>query len=243
MEKFPAADGLELAYREVGSGRALVLYHGFTGSGRDWLGTASALADRGHRVILPDLRGHGASATPADAAAYPPDVLADDGFALLDHLGLGEEDYDLGGYSYGGRVVLRLLARGARPGRAIVAGQGLDAVQRATSRTGTYHRALTALIDGEPVEPGSPAYWIGQGGGNPVALRHVLGTHVPTPEVDRITTPTLVLVGDEDDSHATAGALAAALPNGRFARVPGDHYTAMSSPELTTAMAEFLAQA
>ncbi|MET8851495.1 alpha/beta fold hydrolase [Amycolatopsis sp. NPDC004625] len=241
MEKFPAGDGRELAYRELGSGRTLVLFHGFTGSGRDWLGPAAAFAERGHRVILPDLRGHGASAAPPDPAAYPPDVLADDGLALLAHLGVDE--YDLGGYSYGGRVVLRLLARGARPGRAIVAGQGLDAVQRATSRTGTYHRALTALIDGEPVEPGSPAYWLRQGGGDPVALRHVLGTHVPTPDLHRITTPTLVVVGAEDDGHATADALAEALPNGRFARVPGTHYTAMRSPELTAAMAEFLAQA
>ncbi|MEV4052507.1 alpha/beta fold hydrolase [Amycolatopsis sp. NPDC049688] len=240
MENFRAGDGRELAYRELGRGRALVLFHGFTGSGRDWLGPAAALADRGHRVILPDLRGHGASAAPHDPSAYPPDILADDGLALLGHLGVEEGEYDLGGYSYGGRVVLRLLARGARPGRAIVAGQGLDAVQRTTSRTGTYHRALT---DGEPVEPGSPAYWLRQGGGDPVALRHVLGTHVPTPDLHRITTPTLVLVGDEDDGHATADALAAALPDSRFARVPGDHFTAMSSPELTDAMAEFLAQA
>ncbi|ADJ45133.1 alpha/beta hydrolase [Amycolatopsis mediterranei S699] len=241
MESFRARDDRELAWREVGGGRPLVLFHGFTGSSRDWLGPAAVLAEHGHRVILPDLRGHGASAAPHDPAAYPPDVLADDGLALLDHLGL--DDYDLGGYSYGGRVVLRLLARGARPGRAVVAGQGLDAIRRTTSRTGVYHDALTALIDGEPAEPGSPAYWMHQAGGDPVALRHVLGTHVPTTDLDRITTPTLVVVGDEDDGHATAGELAAALPNGRFARVPGNHFTAMTGPELTAAMVEFLAQA
>ncbi|MGW4063056.1 alpha/beta fold hydrolase [Amycolatopsis sp. NPDC004747] len=241
MEYFHARDGRELAYRTLGSGRPLVLFHGFTGSGRDWLGPAVALADHGHRVIIPDLRGHGASAAPHDPAAYPPDVLADDGFALLGQLGL--DDYDLGGYSFGGRVVLRLLARGARPGRAVVAGQGLDAVQRATSRTGVYHAALTTLIDGGPVAPGSPAYWIRQAGGDPVALRHVLGTHVPTPGLHRITTPTLVVTGDEDHGHPTAEALAAALPNGRFTRVPGAHHTAMHSPELTAAMVEFLAQA
>jgi pimeloyl-ACP methyl ester carboxylesterase len=241
MPHFRGHDGLELAYRDLGAGRPVVLFHGFTGSGADWLGPARILADNGHRVIIPDLRGHGASAAPHDPAAYPPDVLADDGLALLGHLGL--DDYDVGGYSYGGRVVLRLLARGARPDRAIVAGQGLDAVRRATSRTGVYHRALTALIDDEPVEPGSPAYWIRQAGGDPIALRHVLGTHVPTDDLKRITTPTLVLVGDEDEGHATADALAAALPNGRFERVPGNHLTAMTSPELTTAMAEFLAQA
>lgn len=241
MQHFRGHDGVELAYRDLGAGRPLVLFHGFTGSGRDWLGPAHALADHGHRVLLPDLRGHGASASPHDPAAYPPDVLADDGFALLAHLGL--DDYDLGGYSYDGRVVLRLLARGARPGRAIVAGQSLDAVQRTTSRTGVYHRALTALIDGEPVEHGSPAYWLEQAGGDPIALRHVLGTHVPTDGLERITTPTLVLIGTEDDGHPSADALAAALPNGRFERVPGNHFTAMASPELTTAMVEFLAQA
>jgi pimeloyl-ACP methyl ester carboxylesterase len=241
MPYFNGRDGRRLAYRELGTGRPLVLFHGFTGSGRDWLPAAEVLAGHGHHVILPDLRGHGGSAAPHDPATYPPDVLTDDGLALLEHL--GSADYDLGGYSFGGRVVLRLLARGARPARAVVAGQGLDAVQRSTSRTGVYDRALTALIENEPVEPGSPAYWIRQGGGDPVALRHVLGTHVPTTGLDRIPTPTLVLVGDEDDGHDTADELAAALPNGRFARVPGNHYTAMASPELTAAMAEFLAQA
>ncbi|MFB9688968.1 alpha/beta fold hydrolase [Amycolatopsis plumensis] len=241
MDRFRGRDGRELAYRTLGDGRALVLFHGFTGSGRDWLGPAAVLADHGHRVILPDLRGHGASAAPHDAAAYPPDVLADDGLALLEHLGL--DDYDLGGYSFGARVVLRLLARGARPGRAVVAGQGLDAVLKPASGTGGYHAVLTALIDGEPVAPGSPAYWVRQGGGDPVALRHVLGTHVPTTDLHRLTTPTLVLVGGEDAGHATADALAAALPAGRFTRVPGTHFTAMSSPELTAAMVEFLAQA
>src|SRR2546423_7295289 len=154
MPHFRGHDGLELAYRDFGTGRPLVLFHGSPGSGRDWLGPARTLAGHGHRVLLPDLRGHGESARPHDPAAYPPDVLADDGLALLGHLGL--DDVDLGGYSFGGRVVLRLLARGVRPARAVIGGQGLDAVQRATSRTGIYHRALTALIENEPVEPGSP---------------------------------------------------------------------------------------
>ncbi|GAB3148392.1 alpha/beta fold hydrolase [Amycolatopsis stemonae] len=241
MPHFRGTDGLELSYRDLGSGRPLVLFHGFTGSGHDWLGPAQDLVAKGRRVVLPDLRGHGDSGHPHDPAAYPSDVLADDGFALLEHLGLG--DYDLGGYSFGGRVVLRLLARGARPRRAVVAGQGLDAVERATSRTGMYHQALTTLIDGKPVEPGSPAYWLKQAGGDPVALRHVLGTHVPTSGLEKIPTPTLIAVGDEDFGHATAEALAEALPEGRFIQVPGNHFTAMTSPELTAAMVEFLDQA
>jgi hypothetical protein len=94
---FPGRDGLELAYRWTGEGRPLVLLHGFSGSVLQFLqhGPAAALASHGYRVIVPDLRGHGDSARPHDPAAYPPDVLADDGLALVDFLQL--RDYDLGG--------------------------------------------------------------------------------------------------------------------------------------------------
>ena len=44
----------------------------------------------------PDFRGYGDSSKPRDPTGYPPDVLADDGFALVEHLGLGDGDYDLG---------------------------------------------------------------------------------------------------------------------------------------------------
>jgi pimeloyl-ACP methyl ester carboxylesterase len=247
VPRFPAGDGLELSYRELGEGRPLVLLHGFLGTGAQWVdhGHAATIAGHGHRVILPDLRGHGESARPHDPASYPPDALADDGLALIDHLGLAEGDYDLGGYSLGARVVLRMLVRGARPGRAIVAGQGLDALKQATNRGGGYRRVLTALADRTPVEPADEelAYWITRAGGDPLALRNVLDTHVATPEgaLREVRTPTLVAVGDRDDTHATADALAEALPDARFTRVPGNHFTALTSPELTTAILAFLA--
>ncbi|MBV8933885.1 MAG: alpha/beta hydrolase [Kutzneria sp.] len=246
MRRFPGRDGLELAYREVGDGRPLMLFHGFMSTALQWIhhGPAATIAKHGYRVILPDLRGHGDSARPHDPASYPPDILADDGFALIDWLGL--DDYDLGGYSLGARVVLRMLARGAQPSRAIVAGQGLDAINRVTSRTGQYRRVLAALVTGETIEPGSPdeqtAHWITRLGGDPQALLHVLDTHVAThaAALSRIAIPTLVVVGDQDHGHASADALAATLPNARLARVPGDHFTALTGPELATQIMEFL---
>ena len=83
LATFPGRDGLELVYRSIGEGRPFVLLHGFTSSGLQFLqhGLADALAGRGYRVIAPDLRGHGDSPRPHDPAAYPPDVLADDGLA------------------------------------------------------------------------------------------------------------------------------------------------------------------
>jgi pimeloyl-ACP methyl ester carboxylesterase len=244
--RFSGRDGVELAYREVGEGRPLVLVHGITASGSQWLdpGPARAFAELGRRVILPDLRGHGDSAKPHDPAAYPPDVLADDGLTMVEQLGL--DDYDLGGYSLGARVVLRMLVRGARPARAIVAGQGLKVVSSPLEPDNRNRRLFTAMIEGERFEPGSPeaqqAHWINQLGGDPRALLLVLESHVPTPEADlaRITVPTLVAVGDRDERHASADALAALLPDARFVRVPGDHYTASTSPELASAITAFL---
>src|SRR3954451_1922732 len=102
---FTAPDGVALAWHETGAGRAVVLLHGlFSDAQTNWIkfGHAALIAARGFRVIMPDLRAHGQSGKPHDPAAYPPDILADDGLALIAHLRL--IDYDLGGYSLGGRT-------------------------------------------------------------------------------------------------------------------------------------------
>jgi pimeloyl-ACP methyl ester carboxylesterase len=246
VRRFRGRDGVELAWRETGEGTPVVLLHGLMGSGALMAsdGPARAIAARGYRVVLPDLRGHGDSARPHDPACYPPDVLADDGLALIDHLQLGA--YHLGGYSLGGKVVLRLLARGARPARAVVGGQGLDALDAESSRTGGYRRMLAAVAEGSAFEPGSPeealAGWVVQSGADPRAIGCVLDSSVATPRdaLAQVPTPTLVVVGDGDSRGETAGELAAHLPNGRLALVPGDHGTAQSAPEFTDAIANFL---
>jgi pimeloyl-ACP methyl ester carboxylesterase len=243
---FAGPDGAQLAYRESGSGRPLILLHGFMGMGSDWLdrGTVGLLAGQGLRLVLPDFRGHGNSARPHDPLAYPPDVLADDGLALIRHLGLGPGQYDLGGYSLGGRIVVRLLARGARPGRAVVAGQGLAKVS-GPQGGGPTQRALSALAAGVALDPGSPgaqiAQWVERAGADPQALVHIMGSLVPTSEDDlrKITTRTLVVIGDQDE-RSDADELAALVPAGCFARVPGGHGDAFAAPELATAIRAFL---
>ncbi|MFC0433885.1 alpha/beta fold hydrolase [Kutzneria buriramensis] len=246
MQRFHGRDGLELAYRELGEGRPVVLLHGVMGLGSQWIdqGPARAIAERGYRVILPDLRGHGDSARPHDPACYPPDVLAEDGLALIEHLGL--DDYDLGGYSLGGRVVLRMLVRGARPRRAIIAGQGLDALDAATGRTGGIRATLTAIAEGGELDGGQrrTAYWLEQLGGDPLALRNVPDTHVATPIEDlaAIDVPTLVIFGADDRERASADKLAEALPNGRYLSLAGDHWGAWTNPEFGAAILDFLSE-
>jgi pimeloyl-ACP methyl ester carboxylesterase len=242
---FPGRDGVRLAYREVGEGRPLVLLHGITGDATLWLrqGQAEMIAARGHRVIMPDFRGHGSSAKPHDAAAYPLDVLTDDGLALLEHLEL--DDYDLGGYSLGARIVARMLARGATPGRAVVAGQGQREVLGAGGRAGSWlRRVLAGWGTSEPGSPGEQAeQWLRSNDEDPVALLHVLDSLVATPaeQVGRIQVPVLVVIGSDDERADSAGQLVAALPRGTLAVVPGDHRTAAAAPELLAAIVDFLA--
>jgi pimeloyl-ACP methyl ester carboxylesterase len=246
VRRFRGRDGAELAWRSIGDGRPLVLLHGLMGSGALLAGngTVQAIAGHGFRVILPDLRGHGDSACPHDPASYPPDVLADDGLALIDHLGL--DDYDLGGYSMGGKLVLRLLARGARPAHAIVGGQGVDALDAESDRTAGHRRVLAAVASGDTFPPGSTeeslAGWIRQTGADARAIGYVLDTFVATPAdaLREVPTPTLVVAGDRDSRSATAGSLADLLPEGRLILVPGDHSTALGAPEFTAAVLHFL---
>ena len=243
---FAGRDGARLAYRETGSGRPLILLHGFMGKGSDWLdqGSVGMLAEQGFRLVLPDFRGHGDSARPHDPHACPTDILADDGLALIGHLGLAAGEYDLGGYSVGGRIVVRMLARGAEPGRAVVAGQGLAKVS-GPQGGGAKRRALIATVDGTALDPNSRdaqvAHWVAKLGADPLALLRVLDSLVPTPEdvLRRITTPTLVAIGDRD-GRSDAGELAALLPAGRYVCVPGGHAGAFAAPEFAAAIKAFL---
>lgn len=244
--RFVGRDGVELAFHETGSGRPLILLHGFMGAGTHMIdGWARMFVEQGRRVVLPDFRGHGDSAKPHDPAAYPSDVLADDGLALVEHLGLDDGDYDLGGYSLGARIVLRMLVRGAKPGRAIVAGQGLAKVSGPQGEAS--YRVLSAVVDGVAIEPGSRdaliAQWISKLGVDLRALLLVLDSLVPTPAdaLRQITVPALVAIGDRDE-RSDADELAALLYGARFVRVPGSHESAFTAPELAAAMAEFLAE-
>jgi pimeloyl-ACP methyl ester carboxylesterase len=245
VHRFRSFDGEEIAYRELGEGRPVVLIHGFFSTATvNWLryGHAARIAAEGFRVIMPDLRGHGDSTKSHDPAAYPKDALADDGFALIGHLGL--VDYDLGGYSLGGRTTMRMLARGARPRKAILGGMGLDGIVHTAGRGGHFRKILTNL---GTFERGSPE-WLAEAflkttGGDPIALLNVLDTFADTPieTVEALQAPILVVAGKDDDDNGSAEALARALPHGTHEIVPGNHMSAVTNKALGEAMVRFLA--
>jgi pimeloyl-ACP methyl ester carboxylesterase len=107
-------NGRRLVYETYGAGdKLIVLLHGLLMDARLNRGVAQALAERGHRVVLLDLLGHGRSDKPRHAAEYRMDTYAEQVGELLDHL--GAEEAVVGGVSLGANVSLHLAAR--RPER------------------------------------------------------------------------------------------------------------------------------
>ena len=101
-------DDIELHCEVRGEGDPLVMLHGFTGCGRDWkhVFDLDQLA-RNHRVITPDLRGHGNSSNPAGTLTHR--QCAEDLVVLLDELDLPR--IKAIGLSFGANVLLHLATR------------------------------------------------------------------------------------------------------------------------------------
>ncbi len=98
---------IELYYEDHGSGRPVVLIHGYPLSGRAWDKQVPVLLDDGHRVITYDRRGFGRSSQPTTGYDY--DTFAADLHTLLETLDLRE--VTLVGHSMGTGEVTRYLGR------------------------------------------------------------------------------------------------------------------------------------
>ncbi|QNK79916.1 alpha/beta fold hydrolase [Nakamurella sp. PAMC28650] len=153
-------DGFQLAYDRHGSGsRAVLLLHGWPGDRRDYRHVVPLLSDR-FDVVVPDLRGFGASdkhrAEPAEqysAAAQARSIVA-----LIDELGL--ERPVVAGYDIGSRVAQAIARRSpglvgalmVSPPLPGIAGRVLAARTQAEFWYQSLHRLPLAqqLMDGHP---------------------------------------------------------------------------------------------
>src|SRR5487761_513206 len=95
-------NGVSINYDVHGDGRPVVLLHGFPDSGRLWRNQVPALVDAGFKVVVPDLRGFGASDKPADVNDYNLIFVATDIGAVLDDAGV--EKAHVVGHDFGAAV-------------------------------------------------------------------------------------------------------------------------------------------
>ena len=98
---------IDLYYEDHGSGKVVVLIHGYPLSGASWEKQTAALLAAGHRVITYDRRGFGRSSQPA--AGYNYDTFAEDLHKIVQKLEL--RDFALAGFSMGGGEVARYIGK------------------------------------------------------------------------------------------------------------------------------------
>jgi len=103
-----AGDGVELALRDEGAGRAVLLLHGFPDSSRLWRNQIAALTGAGMRAIAPDLRGLGESDKPQGVEQYAIARSVADMVAVLDALEV--ERAHVVGHDFGAVVAWALAA-------------------------------------------------------------------------------------------------------------------------------------
>lgn len=260
-------NGERLSVQVQGEGPAMLLLHGFTGSGATW--TPHLAAFDAFTTVVVDLLGHGDSGAPSDVGRYGMQRCVDDLTSVLDQLDI--ERAAVLGYSMGGRVALQLALRAperlwalvlesASPGIETVA-EREDRVRSDAALAGDIERhGIVAFVDRWQALP----LWASQDR-LPIAVREEqrsqrllnstvglanslrgVGAGVEAPVLDmlgEIEIPTLLIAGALDEKYVTlAHKMDEAFPCSRMQIVPGaGHTTHLEQPEVfDSTVREFL---
>ncbi|MFE3225593.1 alpha/beta fold hydrolase [Nocardia sp. NPDC059228] len=270
MPFITTSDGVDIYYKDWGSGQPIVFSHGWPLSSDDWDAQLMFFVSHGFRVVAHDRRGHGRSAQVAEG--HDMDHYADDLAAVVTHLDLSDAVHV--GHSTGGGEVVRYLTRHGqdRAAKAVLISAvppimvktadnpgGLDKSvfdgiqeQVATRRSDFFRTFAEGPFYGynrpgtDPSE-GVIANWWRQGmaGGAKAHYDGVVAFSQTdfTEELTKITIPTLVMHGEDDQVvpiENTGIRSAELLPNSTLKTYPGFPH-GMPTTEAATINADLLA--
>ena len=208
------------------------------GAGPAGVGAAYRTARAGYKVHVPERRGH--AHTPDVPGPLTYDLMADDTVAYLDAVVGGPAR--LVGWSDG--AVVGLLVALRRPDlvdRLVLIGQYYNSSGKVpgglTDQLGAGGDQVMGFLRGEydQVSPDGSGHF-------PVVYEKTLRMLATEPELElaslaTVTAPALVLQGDRDEVTLEHGAaVAAALPSGRLAVLPGTHALPVEAPEVVNAL-------
>jgi pimeloyl-ACP methyl ester carboxylesterase len=252
-----AKDGVRIAWERVGTGRPVLLVHGF-GSSRvqNWKapGWYDTLVGAGYSVVAMDCRGHGESDKPHMTPGYRHDEMAEDVIAVMDAAGL--HDPIVIGYSMGGLIGIHvLLSHPERVTKLVIGGVGesyFEPPSQSRDRVAdprVRSEIVQALLTDDPstitnATARSFRAFADQPGKDRLALAACMSAPPANPPREALahtTRPVLVVCGEKDDLTGGPDGLAAAFAHGRAVTVPNrDHMTTVGDKAFKAAVVEFL---
>jgi pimeloyl-ACP methyl ester carboxylesterase len=227
QDRFFDSNGVRIRYQVSGQGPPVVLIHGFGETLERWRSVVPALSPH-FQVITMDVRGHGRSAKPRDAASYGTE-LAGDIARLLHHLGITKAH--VVGYSMGALVALDFaIEHPERAASVVLGGAGWnppEALQEFRTQAEAFEQGRFPPREGD----------------DPKALAAMLRgiRTLSEQQVRSIKAPLAVLIGSNDRFMVNVRRLSRVQPAMQVVEIPGaDHATAMDHPEFSTALLAFL---
>lgn len=250
-------DGFDIAFSDwspagsAGDGRGdpVLMIHGFASSQHvNWVapGWVKALTEAGYRAIAFDHRGHGLTSKSYQESDYTPSSMAGDAAALLDHLGI--EKAHIFGYSMGARVAAFMaLEHPARVATLIFGGLGIGMIDG----VGDWDPIADALRAPDPAEVTHPRgkmfrSFADKTKSDREALAACIARsreNLSAGDIARITQPTLVAVGTEDEIGGPPQPLADMMPNAEAFAIEGrDHMLAVGDRTFKARVLAFLTE-
>jgi pimeloyl-ACP methyl ester carboxylesterase len=263
-------DGVQLYYEETGTGSPMLFVHEFAGDYRSWEPQVREFARR-HRCVTYNARGYPPSDVPAEPERYSQGRAVADAIAVLDHLGI--ERAHVVGLSMGGFCALHLgLRRPDRALSLVVAGCGYGAhpdrreswpaeteasarsfETEGTAATVELYMVGPARVQLQAKDPRAweeSRRWMAEHSplGSALTLRGVQmrrpSLYDLTDELRRLTVPTLIVTGDEDEGCLEPDLmLKRTIPTSALAVLPRTgHAVNIEEPELFNRLvADFVA--
>jgi pimeloyl-ACP methyl ester carboxylesterase len=261
-DRFLDSDGVRIRFVDRGPRDAdpIVLIHGgFMDLDRQWVesGVMDDLDDA-HRVVAPDLRGHGKSDKPHEAEAYG-SAMVEDVIRLLDHLEISRAH--VLSYSMGGRIAFKLVAD--HPDRVLSAIiGGTDGEPLTEEFLGVLETTAISLEESGSTQP-VIEYFNSNGSladedieqivetlgshNDPLALAAVLrgfpGFQTDRSRLERNSVPCVAIIGENDPNRANLETTAGYMPQLEVVVIDdADHMTTFGDPAFLIAVRAFLAR-
>ncbi len=241
QKDFISHDSIRIVYDDEGEGKVVLLIHGFINTRKSW--SASKLKEdliqKGYRVIVPDLRGNGASDKPHSTQFWEKNNEVKDLIALIDHENI--HSYSVVAYSRGVTVASELSLHDKRITKMVLGGMGDEFTDPEWAIPTIFALAFSSKAELTEMTIGAVTY--AKSIGADMICLSMQQKYQPSPSVDalkKLNLPVLIIVGDEDNAYSKTTSLSTIFSYSQTKIVDGDHNNTYKQANFSKAILSFL---